>query len=317
MDLPTDLSETGGMMGVLRTASLAAGLLLLASPSNAGEGSAVARVESGVKQAGLTLAGPKPFVDIVCPIMQQQAEARGLPPMPFVRLIWKESRFNPQAVSPKGAQGIAQFMPGTAEERGLDDPFEPMSAIVHSASLLADLRQEFGNFGLAAAAYNAGAERVRAWLSGSGGLPWETQSYVQFVTGRAAEEWKLQETELPEPLKTAGVEVQESCRELAPLVVRAVFESEPLTASGAWRPWGVHVSTSFSKAKALAQFGRLKRQHAALLGEREPFVLPERNLSRGRRYMYMVQIGADSRDDAAKLCAKLRSDGGACIVQKN
>ena len=77
-------------------------------------------VEAGVKEAGLALAGPKPFVDIVCPIMQQQAEARGLPPMPFVRLIWKESRFNPQAVSPKGAQGIAQFMPATAEERGLE-----------------------------------------------------------------------------------------------------------------------------------------------------------------------------------------------------
>ena len=124
--------------------------------------------------------------------------------MPFVRLIWKESRFNPQAVSPKGAQGIAQFMPGTAEERGLDDPFEPKSAIIHSASLLADLRREFGNFGLAAAAYNAGAERVRAWLSGSGGLPGETQNYVQFVTGRAAEEWKLTETELPEAAQNGG-----------------------------------------------------------------------------------------------------------------
>src|SRR5690606_41926809 len=60
------------------------------------------------------------------------------------------------AVSYKGAQGIAQFMPGTAEERGLADPFEPKSAIGHSASLLTDLRREFGNFGLAAAAYNAG-----------------------------------------------------------------------------------------------------------------------------------------------------------------
>ena len=194
------------------------------------------RVAAGAKEAGPALAGPKPFVDIVCPIMQQQAEARGLPPMPFVRLIWKESRFNPRAVSPKGAQGIAQFMPGTAEERGLDDPFEPKSAIVHSASLLADLRQQFGNFGLAAAAYNAGAERVRSWLAGSGALPWETQNYVQFITGRAAEEWKLAETELPEALKTAGVEVQDSCRKLAPLVVRAVYETEPLTASGAWRP---------------------------------------------------------------------------------
>ncbi|HEX2448483.1 MAG TPA: lytic transglycosylase domain-containing protein [Methyloceanibacter sp.] len=303
-------------MRLLATAPVVAGFLLLAAPCCAGE-TVAALVETGAKEAGRALAGPKPFVDIVCPIMQQQAEARGLPPMPFVRLIWKESRFNPHAVSPKGAQGIAQFMPGTAEERGLNDPFEPKSAIVHSASLLADLRRQFGNFGLAAAAYNAGAERVRAWLAGSSGLPYETQDYVQFITGRAAEEWKQAETELPDALKTAGLEVQESCRKLAPLVVRAVYETEPLTASGAWRPWGVQVSTSFSKAKALAQFGRLKRQYASLLGSREPFVQPERNLSRGRRSMYMVQIGSDSRDDAAKLCAELRSAGGACIVQKN
>ncbi|MGD9500992.1 MAG: transglycosylase SLT domain-containing protein [Methyloceanibacter sp.] len=289
---------------------------VLAAPAFA-ESDALSSVAAGAKEAGLALAGPKPFVDIVCPIMQQQAEARGLPPMPFVRLIWKESRFNPQAVSPKGAQGIAQFMPGTAEERGLDDPFEPKAAIMHSASLLADLDREFGNFGLAAAAYNAGAERVRSWLGGSGHLPWETRNYVQFVTGRGAEEWKLKETELPEQLKTAGAEVQASCRALAPLVVRAVYETEPLTASGAWRPWGVHVSTSFSKAKALAQFGRLKQAHQPLLGSREPFVVPERNLSRGRRAMYLVQIGADSRDDADALCKRLRAEGGACIVQKN
>jgi Transglycosylase SLT domain/SPOR domain len=296
---------------------LLATALLLAGPPAYAEDVSAAVVDEGVKEVALALAGPKPFVDIVCPIMQEQAEARGLPPMPFVRLIWKESRFNPQAVSPKGAQGIAQFMPGTAEERGLDDPFEPKSAIVHSASLLADLRKQFGNFGLAAAAYNAGAERVRAWLSGSGGLPWETQSYVQFVTGRAAEDWKLDDTELPEQFKIAGAEVQDSCRKLAPLVVRAVYETEPLTASGAWRPWGVNVSTSFSKAKALAQFGRLKQAHGSLLGGRDPFVQPARNLSRGRRSMYLVQIGADNRADAEKLCTQLRSDGGACIVQKN
>ncbi|HAH65231.1 MAG TPA: lytic transglycosylase [Rhizobiales bacterium] len=316
MDLRADMSESGGMR-VLPIAALSAWIILLAAPSQAGETIAVARVEAGLTEAGLAAAGPKPFVDIVCPIMQQQAEARGLPPMPFVRLIWRESRFNPQAVSPKGAQGIAQFMPGTASDRGLDDPFEPKSAIVHSASLLADLRQEFGNFGLAAAAYNAGEERVRGWLAGKGGLPGETEAYVFFVTGRAAEEWKLAETELPEALKGGGDQVQDSCRKLAPLVVRAVYETEPLTASGAWRPWGVHVSTAFSKAKALAQFGRLRGQYASVLADREPFVLPERNLSRGRRYLYMVQIGADSREDAAKLCGQLRSIGGACIVQKN
>lgn len=287
--------------------------LLLAAPGAAfGDD-----VERGIAAAAKVAAGPTPFVDLVCPLMQQQADSMGLPPMLFVRLIWKESRFNPQAVSPKGAQGIAQFMPGTAADRGLDDPFEPKQAIAHSASLLSDLKSEFGNFGLAAAAYNAGAERVRAWLAGKSSLPAETIGYVFFVTGRDAEEWKLPETDIPDALKTSPDQVVESCRKLAPLVVRAVFETEPLTVSGAWRPWGAQVSTSFSKAKALQMFARLKGRYGAVLQDRDPFVLPERNLSRGRRSLYMVQIGSDSRADATKICAALRARGGACIVQKN
>jgi len=298
-------------------AALLAALILAAPPARSDD------VDDGAEAAAQVAAGqapaaePKPFVDTVCPLMQQQADARGLPAMLFVRLIWKESRFDPQAVSPKGAQGIAQFMPATATDRGLDDPFEPRSAIVHSASLLADLRDEFGNIGLAAAAYNAGAERVRAWLAGKSSLPAETEGYVFFVTGRSADEWKLPETALPNTLNSPAETVVESCRKLAPLVVRAVYETEPLTASGAWRPWGVQVSTSFSKAKALSQFARLKARYASMLADREPFVVPERNLSRGRRYLYMVQIGADSRDDAGTLCAQFRAKGGACIVQKN
>ena len=55
----------------------------------------------------------------------------------------------------------------------------------------------------------------------------------------------------------------------------------------------------------------------SVLADRDPFVQPLRNLSRGRRYMYSVQIGADSRKDADRICAALRSKGGACIVQKN
>lgn len=316
MDLLAAMAQTGGMLSAVR-ALLTVWLLLGASPSEAADAFKVTGVAGGLKAAGYAAAGPRPFVDTVCPLMQQQAEARNLPPMPFVRLIWRESHFNPNAVSPKGAQGIAQFMPGTAEDRGLDDPFEPKSAIVHSASLLADLAKEFGNFGLAAAAYNAGAERVRGWLSGARSLPAETRAYVLFVTGRVAEEWQLPETDLPASLKTAGDMVQESCKKLAPLVVRAVYETEPLTASGAWRPWGAHVSTAFSKAKALAMFARLRRQHVSVLADREPFVRPTRNLSRGRRSMYMVQIGAGSRKDAAEICTRLRAGGGACIVQKN
>jgi hypothetical protein len=312
---PQKLSVKGRAL-FCRTASLtplALAVALLASPLSARADD----VEKGIEAAAAVAAGPKPFVDTVCPLMREEADAKGLPAMFFVRLIWKESRFNPSAVSPKGAQGIAQFMPGTAADRGLDDPFEPKAAIVHSASLLADLKSEFGNVGLAAAAYNAGAERVHAWLDGRSNLPAETIGYVYYVTGRDAEEWKLPETQLPDAIKAPTEDVVESCRKLAPLVVRAVYETEPLTASGAWRPWGIQVSTSFSKARALSTFARLRQRYASVLSDSEPFVLPERNLSRGRRYLYMVQIGAEARDEAVKLCTELRARGGACIVQKN
>ena len=67
-------------------------------------------------------------------------------------------------VTQPGAQGIAQFMPGTARRRGLDDPFDAKKALAASAAYLAELRTSFGNLGLAAAAYNAGeGKRMRSW----------------------------------------------------------------------------------------------------------------------------------------------------------
>ena len=104
-----------------RPLSFCAGLAVLLLPElcHAGESLATTLVNAGIRQASLAAAGPLPLVETVCGLMQQQAEANGLPPLPFVRLIWKESRFDPQAISPKGAKGIAQFMPGTAEDRGV------------------------------------------------------------------------------------------------------------------------------------------------------------------------------------------------------
>jgi soluble lytic murein transglycosylase-like protein len=94
--------------------------------------------------------------DSICHALAGAAAANDLPVEFFTRLIWQESRFNPEAVSRAGAQGVAQFMPGTARLRGLENPFDPLEAIAKSAQLLRDLHWEFGNLGLAAAAYNAG-----------------------------------------------------------------------------------------------------------------------------------------------------------------
>src|SRR5260221_9675113 len=130
----------------------------------------------------------------ICLLVESAAQAHGLPFEFFARLIWQESRFKPNAVGPmtrsgQRAQGIAQFMPGTASERGLFDPFDPVSALPKSAEFLEELHANFGNLGLAAAAYNAGPRRVRDWLEGRGGLPAETWNFVIKITGRSAEEW--------------------------------------------------------------------------------------------------------------------------------
>ena len=125
----------------------------------------------------------------MCAVLADVAAKNDLPLEFFWRLIWQESRFNPGVVSHKGAQGIAQFMPGTARWRGLADPFEPNQALFELAKWLRELLDQFGNLGLAAAAYNAGPRRVQEWLSGRGPLPGETRAYVRIITDRSAEEW--------------------------------------------------------------------------------------------------------------------------------
>jgi hypothetical protein len=95
--------------------------------------------------------------------------------------IYVESNFNPFAQSPAGAQGIAQFMPGTAQALGLQNPFDPEQAIDAQAHLMRDLLRRFGSVPLALAAYNAGAAAVES----HGGIPPypETRAYVAKILG--------------------------------------------------------------------------------------------------------------------------------------
>jgi Transglycosylase SLT domain/D-alanyl-D-alanine carboxypeptidase len=76
--------------------------------------------------------------------------------------LMAESGFNPTAVSPAGALGIAQFMPATAHSYGLRDPFDPVASIDAQAHLMSDLLRRFHSVPLALAAYNAGAGAVAA-----------------------------------------------------------------------------------------------------------------------------------------------------------
>jgi hypothetical protein len=267
-------------------------------------------------------AEPRPSVDEICRTLAQAASDNELPEEFFTRLIWQESRFDPTAVSPAGAQGIAQFMPQTAAMRGLANAFEPLEALRESASYLRELRTTFrGNLGLAAAAYNAGPGQVEAWLAGRRRLPFETQAYVRIITGYSAEAWALPVPPQLPPSSTAPTSAASSntgggarCVELAKLLIDRPQRRRDLKSDPAWGPWGVQLAGTWSEGRVLATYEQLRRRYDAVLGERLPLVLDAQRRAPSR---FIVRVSENSRQEADALCAKLKAAGGACIVLRN
>lgn len=132
-----------------------------------------------------------PSEEELCDLLMSAAEENSLPAGFFINLIWQESRFIRTAVSSAGALGVAQFMPAVARQLGVGNPFNPREAVPASARLLNELHRQFGNLGLAAAAYNAGPKRVSDWVAKRSRLPRETRDYVRIITGRPAEHWTI------------------------------------------------------------------------------------------------------------------------------
>ncbi len=256
----------------------------------------------------LLLLAPKPAMaaaegatetveQALCRLIEGSAKARGLP-VPFLtRLIWRESAFRVGAVSPVGAQGVAQFMPGTARERGLADPFDPEQAIPHAAHLLADLNRQFGNLGLAAAAYNGGPGRVSSWLAGTGGLPVETRNYVLAITGAPAEDWRAGAgIEMPEGAdpkeKTAAKDTEKTCLQVT-AVLRIPSRGDRFALGGnegPAAPWGIQLAGNFSKALALQSFARTRKLYTSVIGDVRPMIIGTRLRSRGTRAFYRIRL---------------------------
>ena len=284
----------------------------LAEPGE-GEGPPPAAVEHGAST-------PPDLRDSVCLMIESAARANDLPLEFFARVIWQESRFRPDAVGPvtrsgQRAQGIAQFMPGTAAERGLLDPFDPVQALPKSAEFLRDLRRQFGNLGLAAAAYNAGPQRVRDWMAGARTLPAETRNYVLAITGLPAEDWARSGNREPEQ------PARPNCAQLMAMLTRApnafvekLTERVNLVAVA---PWGVQLSANFSRDKALASYAALARRYGEILEGRDPSLLSTTLRRPTAPTFYQVRVGADTRAAAEGLCGSIRRAGGACLVLRN
>jgi hypothetical protein len=266
---------------------------------------------------------PTSTSEAICLLVESAAQAHGLPFEFFARLIWQESRFQPNAIGPmtrngQRAQGIAQFMPGTASERGLFDPFDPVSALPKAAEFLEELHRTFGNLGLAAAAYNAGPRRIRDWLDGHGGLPAETRNYVMRITGRTAEDWAAASRsgggdKAPLP--------KGNCRELIALLHTEpspfVTALEKRVAQGSARPWGVELSAGFSRERVLAMYANMEKTYRSLLEKRDLLIIEGPLRNRGTGTFYQVRVGLDTRQAAMDLCGSLQKAGGACLVLRN
>ncbi|MEZ2333346.1 transglycosylase SLT domain-containing protein [Mesorhizobium sp. RCC_202] len=253
----------------------------------------------------------KRLINRVCDLIDTEAGKNDLPRDFFARLIWKESRFDPNAVSPVGAEGIAQFMPGTAKMRGLANSFDIEQALPASAKYLAEMKASYGNLGLAAAAYNAGENRVSRWLDSGGFLPMETESYVFDVMGEPVD--KFSDTSYAGTIQPLDPKLSfaVACRRLPVIMSQTVA-----MASINIKPWGVQIAGNFRRSAAIDQWLRVRSRFPALLASHDPVVSRVRTPI-GRRGIYAVRIGADSRAEADGICGKLHGVGGACVVLRN
>jgi hypothetical protein len=288
------------------------------APPKANPGPTTFRVEGPALPA---LEKEWEFLSSICREIGLAAAAYNLPAGFLAKLIWQESRFDPRAVSRAGAQGIAQFMPGTARWRGLVDPFDPHRSVRESARWLGELRSQFGNLGLAAAAYNAGPKRVQEWLDGKRGLPPETQAYVRIISGRLAEEWarpgkKDHNSFLPAAPDCRTQELIQAAAFRALRGTRKRPDEQQKLASKRVE-WSLQLIGDHSEARALGEYRSLQKKFPSILGERSPLLIKRQLGGRGPAQWYQVRVAEQSRDAANALCSRLKSAGGQCLVLNN
>ncbi|MDO5622129.1 MAG: lytic transglycosylase domain-containing protein [Paracoccus sp. (in: a-proteobacteria)] len=258
---------------------------------------------------GATCIGLETYVPDVCRVIERASTENGLDPNFLARLLWKESLFEPGAISPAGAQGIAQFMPETAKIVGLDDPFNPAKAILTSARYLKSLTDGFGNIGLAAVAYNGGENRAARFQGGSQVLPYETQDYVEAITGHNAWAWR-DNPPGPDKLNLVldpDLPFHDACVKLAGNRTLREFKTERRAS-----PWGVIIASHPTRAGAQRMASRIR---PALDGQQVAYV--RRKIAGNPRMLYTAQVGYQSRAEAARFCARLQNIGARCIVLRN
>lgn len=233
----------------------------------------------------------------------------------FARLIWQESRFDPNALSHANARGIAQFIPSTARLRGLKNPYNPADALEHSAQYLAEMAQRYGNEGMAAIGYNGGERRAQGFLEGKG-LASETVNYVPIITGLTAEQWRDAPPKDHDFRLATDKSFYAACsdmarnRKLTPLK-RAKPPKPPIKA------WGVQLGFGASKKSAISKVNARTGSCRALVKREKLDLVYVKNRVSGKKGYFFARIGRNSRQGAQKLCIDLKRQQCSCLVVQN
>jgi soluble lytic murein transglycosylase-like protein len=252
---------------------------------------------------------------MLCRMIEGSARANQLPVGFLTRLVWEESRFRTGLTSRAGAKGVAQFMPQTAAARGLADPFVPEAAIEQAAELLAEFHRQFGNLGLAAAAYNAGGGRVAQWLRGQAMLSMQTRNYVRLVTGRPGEEWAALKARGASVEGDADPIISQSCIVLTADLRRA----NPSLGAGYYPPalrewaWQIRLGTNLARVTALVSSFAAQAANLAATST-APSVAAAAALPQPARRGAPDDGPPPLRAAAEELCDSTRAFGISCAV---
>lgn len=228
-----------------------------------------------------TLTGRAALVDMA----EQTARRHGLRPELVHAVILAESRYDPRALSHKGAMGLMQLMPGTARRYGVADPWSPSDNVDGGVRYLRDLMRQFEDLELALAAYNAGENAVLRY--GRAIPPFaETEVYVERVKGFYG---RLQSGSSVAKLITRGSGVGST------------------RLSG----WGVILGSYFDRKQARAVINDHRSALRSVTKRGRPTVV-KREREGGQRYAALL-VGMNEKD-AGAACKLLWSRGAYCLT---
>jgi hypothetical protein len=250
---------------------------------------------------------PDHFTYDLCQQIENVSRNNGIDPGFFARLLWQESRFDPNALSRAGAQGIAQFMPQTAKLRGLPDSYNPAQAIERSANYLGELQRTYGNAGLAAVAYNGGEGRANGFTKEGKGLASETVNYVPIITGLSAERWRDDPPKAHDFRLDGDTPFLQSCLNLAK--DRRLTKLSP--PGPKHKAWGVQLAfgRTKSEAKAKAKVARLRSSCRALVNQKRRTICRSNRGCRANRPTLWRALGETQKTLQPPYAAKSAAEG--------